>query len=107
MSDITHMGLPQGLPEMLGNNVVNPGVNDWVIKFSEPAMWHFPREMVAADLGLPLGQWAVDWLNATYGPCTPPLWMWLERPPEPLAMDFVLGRWTNAPYSFWLGADHG
>lgn len=51
------------------------------------------REMTAADLGLPLPQWDADWLNATYGPCPPALWKWLERPP--------------ASYAFWLGADHG
>jgi hypothetical protein len=59
------------------------------------------REMTAADLGLPLGQWSVEWLTDMYGK--------RQRLPEPtlepIAMDFVLGRWTNAPYAVGLGAE--
>jgi hypothetical protein len=59
------------------------------------------REMTAADIGLPIAQWDGVWLVEMYG--------WPQRlpepAPEPIAMDFVLGRWTNAPYAFWLGAE--
>lgn len=74
-----------------------------------------PREMTAEDLGLPLGQWAVDWLNATYGDCQPPLWMWLTARPVNEITEWFRSKtpdelreiWfsDDAPYSFWLGRE--
>jgi hypothetical protein len=74
-----------------------------------PSWWYdnyrIGREMTAADLGLPLGQWAIEWLRDAYGPCH--RWEAFLSPalPPPLRREFILGRWTDAPYAFWLGAD--
>jgi hypothetical protein len=66
MSDITHMGLPQGLPEMLGRS-------HWAT--------------YAYCFGCESGAWLPN--EVKHAPdCT------------------ALAN-TDAPYSFWLGADHG
>jgi hypothetical protein len=86
MANINDMGLPQGLPEMLGNNAVNPYAAQHYANALPGQLSNYyvrPREMTAADLGLSLLQG----------------WMLIG----------VSGfRWdvqSNAPYAFWLGAD--
>jgi hypothetical protein len=95
MSDITHMGLPQGLPEMTPTQVNDAARQMWTHGWNPPPKRTPPpaREMTAADLGLSLQQWDPEWLTDMYGVCPWRVW-------KPL-LD------TNAPYSFWLGADHG
>jgi hypothetical protein len=108
MSDITHMGLPQGLPEIPGGvmsgqqrysydpalNSRYQGDNQWAQSWNPPPKRTPPpaREMTAADLGLPLMQWSYTWLEQAYGLD----WRALSEAAAP-----------DAPYSFWLGADHG
>jgi hypothetical protein len=62
MSDITHMGLPQGLPELSGyRSGYDPALNSYLGSQRQQAYNPPPkrapppaREMTAADLGLPL-----------------------------------------------------
>jgi hypothetical protein len=93
MSDITHMGLPQGLPEMVtaacprwkADDGKTYEYNPWFHSYREVDE---RREMTAADLGLRkpdfIDQNGDGWFYV--GPA------WYA---------------SGAPYSFWLGADHG
>jgi hypothetical protein len=96
VSNINGLGLPQGLPEM---QTGTPRADWWNIDPAKyPGGLRFwediqrPREMTAEDLGLPLGQWSVEALESLYGDLAD--WFFSYSPPD-------------APYSFWLGADHG
>jgi hypothetical protein len=90
VTNINDMGLPQGLPELAGSY----GIIRWPQDYDNAPPGennNRAREMTAADLGLSLQQWDPEWLTDMYGLCPWRIWKSL--------LD------TDAPYSFWLGAD--
>lgn len=67
---------------------------------AEPVMWtaRMPREMTADDLGL---RWQNNYIAGYYRCCE-------GEPTEPDGWCGLCGTLvSDAPYSFWLGADHG
>lgn len=66
--------------------------NDFVHRLGREAMRRgdVGRSMVAADLGLPLGQWSLEYLAGMYGcrqalPVKPQPFFWLGRDAETVA----------------------
>ena len=101
MSNINDLGLPQGLPEAWGRTNWPPSSVDFAMaqqdyvhrSLGQISNYYLrPREMTAADLGLPL-QYDGKWTDFTMGQDL--VWWAHTRS----------GSATDAPYSFWLGAD--
>lgn len=101
--NINDLGLPQGLPELVEAWNRNSALNEYVLA-QEPngymatalnrmyAPRPLPREMTAEDLGL--DDEDGYWFQHTFADHL----RLREKQTQP---------WPDAPYSFWLGADHG
>jgi hypothetical protein len=95
MTNINDLGLPPAWPVLYADRSVythqrSRGWYDhdgsyYLYEESDkwPRVYTAHREMTAADLGLPLGQWDYEWLESIYGAAS-------EYYPDPY---------------FWLGAD--